>query len=221
MSPEVAAKMQAAEQAYRKAEATGEWSEAYRLYKELEQCPNHEARMAAWSRRYFIEQKMAGGRTVAPAAPVSRTGFRDNVAPAAPARFGSSPPAALPNRPRSSYTYATDSAPTRLTPIPLSPTPPGSSASQAKYIPPPAAPAPGSTLLMGKLVRSSQTDINGKPLYLLVDSQGQVKCYVAPLAGQTLERFLQQNVQVQGDGLVYQAYLRNNLVVASDVRPLN
>jgi hypothetical protein len=234
MSPEVAGKVQAAEQAYRKAEATGSWDEVYKMYKDLEQCPSHEARMTAWNRLEFIKRKMNNPVPAAPAAPVARTGFRDNVAPAAPARFGPNPPtASLPMQPRSSYTYATEgSSPARLAPIPQGPPPPAGEVfrpaptagpSQAKYIPPPAANAgqvaqASGTAMMGRLVRSSKTDINGRPLYALLDSQNQIKCYVG---GPNLERHVEQNVQVQGEGLVYQAFLRNNLLVATDVRPLN
>jgi|GEM_PF-6394872 len=229
MSPELAAKIQAAEQAYRRAEATGDWSEPLRLYKELEQCPSHEARMTAWNRLEFIKRKLnaPGG-----AGPVARAGFRDEITPASAVR-GGKPPAAAQLQPRSSYTYATDGAqPQRIAPIAQGPPPPASQAfrpaptaqatsqpNQSKYIPPPASSANlGGTVLMGRLVRSSKTDINGRPLYALLDSQNQIKCYVG---GQNLERFVEQNVQVQGDGLVYQAFLRNNLLVASDVRPLN
>jgi hypothetical protein len=69
--------------------------------------------------------------------------------------------------------------------------------------------------MVGRLVRSSKTDINGKPLYALLDSQNQLKCYVS---GMNLERFLEQNVIVEGDGLIYHAYLRDNVLRATDVK---
>lgn len=210
--PEWAAKVQAAEEAYRRGEATGEWSEALRLYQELQQSPNHEVRLTAWNRLEFIKQKLAqGGSPIVPA------GFRDNIGPGGTSR----------STPRSSYTYAPDdgrsfpSAPPatpgswQSTPSARAPSTPN----QSQYAPSTAKAAPSApTVMVGRLVRSSKTDINGKPLYALLDSQNQLKCYVS---GMNLERFLEQNVIVEGDGLVYHAYLRNNVLRVTDVKLMN
>lgn len=207
--PEWAPKVQAAEEAYRRGEATGDWSEALRLYQELQQSPNHEVRLTAWNRIEFIKQKLAqGGSPIVPA------GFRDNIGPGGTSR----------STPRSSYTYAPDDGRSFPSAPPAAPgswqgapsARPPSTPNQSQYAPSTAKAAPSTpTVMVGRLVRSSKTDINGKPLYALLDSQNQLKCYVS---GMNLERFLEQNVIVEGDGLIYHAYLRNNVLRATDVK---
>jgi hypothetical protein len=207
--PEWAAKVQAAEEAYRRGEATGDWSEALRLYQELQQSPNHEVRLTAWNRIEFIKQKLAqGGSPIVPA------GFRDNIGPGGTSR----------STPRSSYTYAPDDGRSFPSAPPAAPgswqgapsARPPSTPNQSQYAPSTAKAAPSTpTVMVGRLVRSSKTDINGKPLYALLDSQNQLKCYVS---GMNLERFLEQNVIVEGDGLIYHAYLRDNVLRATDVK---
>ncbi|MCS6976447.1 MAG: SH3 domain-containing protein [Gemmatales bacterium] len=224
ISPDIAAKLQAAEEAYRRGEATGDYSEALRLYQELQQSPSHEVRLAAWNRIEFIKQKIAGTAS----GPVIPAGFRDNIGPGGSSRSGGSGPM----QPRSSYTYAPDDGRSFRTPpnapgswqsapsasqMPRTPAP--TTPNQSQYAPTNPKPAPSTpTVLVGRLVRSSKTDINGKPLYALVDSQNQIKCYVS---GTNLERFLEQNVVVEGDGLIYHAYLRNNVLRATEVKLLN
>lgn len=223
LSPEIAAQLQAAEEAYRRGEATGDWSEALRLYKELERSPSHEARLTAWNRIEFIKRRLAAQGT----GPVVPAGFRDSIGPGGSSRFA--PPGSF--QPRSSYTFAPDDGTSQRFTPPSAPPKPAPSASQPGKPPAPAVSAPpkqtqygpasptpaGPTVLVGRLVRSSKTDINGKPLYALVDSQNQLKCYVG---GMNLDRFLEQNVVVEGDGLVYHAYLRNHILRATEVKPL-
>jgi hypothetical protein len=215
LPPEIAAQLEAADQAYRRGQTTGDWSEAIRLYQQLEHSPHHEARLTAWNRLEFIRQRQSARSSAS--GPVQPASFRDTIGPGGSSR--SSPPS-------SRYTYVPDDGWKRPPPERPQDAPPAaaltggvqpaSGAGDDKNFTP-AGQQPPATVMIGRLVRSSKTDINGRPLYALVDAQNQIKCYVS---GPHLERYLEQNVRVEGDGLVYQAYLRNHLLRVSDIRPL-
>jgi hypothetical protein len=204
LSPEVAGLKQRAELAYQQAETTGDWTAARQLYEELAKCPDHDCRMEAWNRLEYIRKRMAYPAARRPQPPSMRAS--------------------------SSYTYATDnrsSSAGRLAPTPQPPVAPASrsrpnvdaNTSQARYVPE-SPTAKGPAMYVGRLVRSSRTDPGGRPLYMLIDSMGGLRCYVMPGPGKSLEGWLERSVEIQGEGLTYRADLRGNVVTATDIRPL-
>jgi hypothetical protein len=236
----VEALLRQAEAAYRDAENGGDWETARRLYEELAKCPQHDARMLAWNRLEFIRRRAQGGSSTAPAAAASRppgerptaypasrpatgqaaatpTGRRDRPAPVAAIRR----PVPVSSAPRagSTYTYATDQGPGQ--PVPQStwaPTTPGASSGSPR----PAAEAPADTgtpaTVVGKLNQARQT-ADGKPLYYLEGSQGELRCYVTPAATLRLDGFINQIVELRGSSYAYRGDLRGWHLTAVQVTP--
>jgi hypothetical protein len=100
---QIGAWLNRADIAYKKGDATGDWTEAKRLYEEISRSDNHEARIVAWNRLSYIRKKSpALFAAASPAAPPpavtsGTSGFRPSVpanpTPAPPAPAISASPA--------------------------------------------------------------------------------------------------------------------------------
>ncbi len=219
-----------ADEAYRAAESTGNWEHPRKLYEELSRCPHHEARMLAWNRLEFIRTKSRGTSPIAPASAVSRTpasltsstgATRTRTAPAAV--MGRPAPAfdRAPPRAASTYSYTTDPGPGRSTW-----TPTGSAATAAPAAQAREARAEGTTqaagsnaAILGRLQRARQT-ADGKPLYYLEGSRGELRCYVTPATGLSLDAFLDRIVELRGTSYAYRGDLRGWHLAAVQVTPV-
>ncbi len=246
----VEAMVQQADVAYRSAESTGDWESPKKLYEELARCPRHDARMLAWNRLEFIRTKSRSPSNVqtpiAPASAVTRTpgsltsapvratersprapgGWRDDRVPGRPG------PAAAIQRPEpvhdatapragSSYTYATDQGPGRKAwgpvGVPAAPAAPASRIAESTDVS--RTGVGSSATLTGRLHRARQT-ADGKPLYYLEGSQGELRCYATAAAGLNLDAFLERVVELRGTSYVYRGDLRGWHLSAVQITPL-
>jgi hypothetical protein len=232
----------AAEQAYRHGELTGDWNEARRLYGELAQSPFHHVRMTALNRLEFIRQRqglpapgplpsgsngavnsLAGAQRIDP--------YAGNWRPVTPEMRKSLPTEAAPltvttrpGAPRDGLLTNQASMPSeRLPERPVTAIPGGN----ARLVTPPQQlnnpipPAVGPRWTPG-LLRQAYQRHQGQPLYYLVDASHQLRCFLTPGPGVDLASYVDRNVEVLGNLPVPRADLNNKPhMTVTQVRPLS
>lgn len=237
----VLATVQAAEQAYRHGELTGDWNEAKRLYGELAQSPFHHVRMTALNRLEFIRHRL--GQPPPGPLPSGSNGAVDRLtgAPGIDPRSGNWRPVApetrrsLPSEPapltaRTRPGTAREGTPTNNVTVPPERLPERPVAAitggDARPVTPsqqltnPIPPAPGPRWTPG-LLRQAYQRHQGQPLYYLVDATHQLRCFLTPGPGVDLASYVDRNVEVLGTLPVPRVDLNNKPhMTVTQVRPL-
>ncbi|HMP60370.1 MAG TPA: hypothetical protein PKD86_13565, partial [Gemmatales bacterium] len=247
----VMASVQSAEQAYRRAEVSGDWRQAKQLYQELERSPLHHVRTTAQNRLEFIRQRegqpapgplptgsnggvggMAGHRhdlyagSWRPSTGEPRPGMNPGMQPGMAART-TMPPAGSPG---TTWDRAASSGLPPEAPAPVQ-QPAVARPVNAPAAPRSVTPAPelagvsrqptiGPKWTPG-LLRQAYQNLGGQPLFYLMDTNDQLKCFVSPGPGTDLRPFVNRNVEVMGGLLLPRVDLGNKPhMTVTAVRPL-
>jgi hypothetical protein len=212
ISGDVEALRRQADQAYRKAETTGDWNDAWRLYQELAKTSHADVRWEALNRLEFIRLR-ARNPALTPSQPIVPATYKPNPnSPYIPAQ-PLPPPQPVAPRYNSGYVYSQDrGAPTFVPTANANPTKP--TANPATKPATPTTTLTGHTPGPGVLRRAHSTD-QGRPLYYLEDRNGLLKCYVLPAGSINLEPLVGRVVQIAGSVPVYHSQLRADYMSAT------